>query len=524
MIDPAPFMIVISFIVRSPIISHICLCITKTGIDAGAFTHAACGIINLKDRTRKENIMPVTGAFMVPHPPIILPEVGHGEEKKIQKTTDSYEKCARRIAELSPETIVIASPHAPAYYDYFHISSNKELHGSMSQFRAGEVQFHESTDIDMVSCISRLAEKDGFAAGTLGSQDGQLDHGTMIPLYFIEKYFSGFDIVRVGLSGLPLEDHYYLGMLIRKAAKELDRSVVFVASGDLSHKYSDVSPYGFNENGPLYDERIMDVMGSGEFDRLFDFSNSFCESAAECGHRSFVIMAGALDRTEVKPKMLSHESPFGIGYGVCAYEIDGPAPTRDFLDQRLEKEQKRLEEQRSKEDPYVRLARGSVEAYVKGHTHIAVPSGLPGEMTAKAAGAFVSIHEHDRLRGCIGTIEAVRSNIAEEIIENAVSAASRDPRFPPIEKEELPDLEITVDILGKAEPLGDEDSVDIGSELDPKRYGVIVEKGSRQGLLLPNLDGVDTADEQIAIAKQKAGIGKEESGVMLSRFEVVRHY
>ena len=139
------------------------------------------------------------------------------------------------------------------------------------------------------------------------------------------------------------------------------------------------------------------------------------------------------------------------------------------------------------------------------------------EMTGRRAGVFVSIKKEGRLRGCIGTIRAVQSSIAGEIVENAVSAAAHDPRFSPIEPEELDRLAISVDVLGDTEKIASPDMLDV------KRYGVVVTKGYKRGLLLPNLEGVDTVGEQIAIAKQKAGIGEDEA-VGLERFEVVRHY
>ena len=145
-----------------------------------------------------------------------------------------------------------------------------------------------------------------------------------------------------------------------------------------------------------------------------------------------------------------------------------------------------------------------------------MPKDLPREMMDRKAGAFVSIHEHGMLRGCIGTILPTRNNLAEEIMQNAISASTRDPRFSPIRPEELPDLDINVDVLGEPEPISSPD------QLDVKKYGVIVTKGDRRGLLLPDLPGVDTVKEQIAIAKEKAGISLEEE-VELMRFEVVRH-
>ena len=174
-------------------------------------------------------------------------------------------------------------------------------------------------------------------------------------------------------------------------------------------------------------------------------------------------------------------------------------------------------ETKGQEDAYIRLARASVEAYVRERRVLDIPAGLPKEMLTERAGAFVSIHKRGALRGCIGTIAPVQDCIAEEIIGNAISASTRDPRFLPISPEELGELEISVDILSEAEPIASE------AELDPKRYGVIVTKGRKRGLLLPNLDGVDTIEEQVGIAKQKAGIRVDDTDVLLERFEVVRH-
>ena len=141
---------------------------------------------------------------------------------------------------------------------------------------------------------------------------------------------------------------------------------------------------------------------------------------------------------------------------------------------------------------------------------------LPPEMLHQQAGAFVSIHEHGRLRGCIGTIAPVTESLAQEIIDNAVSAATRDPRFNPITPDELEWLEISVDVLGEPEEISSRD------ELDVKRYGVIVTSGSRRGLLLPDLDGVDTVDQQVDIAMRKGGISPRDM-YRLERFEVIRH-
>lgn len=168
-------------------------------------------------------------------------------------------------------------------------------------------------------------------------------------------------------------------------------------------------------------------------------------------------------------------------------------------------------------DPHIALARLSVETYVRTGRPAALPAGVPEELLVQRAGAFVSLHEFGNLRGCIGTIAPTCENVAVEIIQNGISACSRDPRFNRVREDELDYLEYSVDVLGEPEPIASPD------ELDPVRYGVIVTKGYRRGLLLPNLEGVDTIAYQVAIAKQKAGISPADDDVELARFEVVRY-
>jgi len=166
--------------------------------------------------------------------------------------------------------------------------------------------------------------------------------------------------------------------------------------------------------------------------------------------------------------------------------------------------------------PLVELARETIESYVREKRTIKSPEELVPEMQGRA-GTFVSLHDgRGNLRGCIGTIEPQQPTVAQEVIQNAISAATRDPRFPPVQPEELEGLDIKVDVLTEPEPI---DSMD---QLDPKRYGVIVESGWRRGLLLPDLEGVDTVDYQVEIAMRKAGIHPGEP-MQLYRFEVKRY-
>lgn len=165
--------------------------------------------------------------------------------------------------------------------------------------------------------------------------------------------------------------------------------------------------------------------------------------------------------------------------------------------------------------PLVQLAREAIKEYIKKGKIISLPAELTDEMREKH-GVFVSLKMKGMLRGCIGTYEAATSCVAEEVIHNAISAATHDPRFTQVTLTELDDINISVDILTDSEPVR---SID---ELDPKRYGVIVKSGYKRGLLLPDIEGVNTTEEQIDIARKKAGIGDNEPLEIL-KFEVRRY-
>ncbi len=460
--------------------------------------------------------MPISAAYMVPHPPLIVSDIGRGNERQIDETARAYEEVARQIAEIRPDTIIFTSPHSIMYSDYFHISPKEKARGSFADFNAPQVSFEERYDTGFVDRLCELCEEEDFPAGTLGERKPLLDHGVMVPLWFIRKVYQEGKIVRIGLSGLDLMKHYRFGQLIAKVCDEMDKKIVLIASGDLSHKLQTYGPYGFAKEGPEYDERIMDVCSRAAFGELFDFSEDFLDKAAECGHRSFVIMAGVFDGFDVEAKQLSHQDVTGVGYGICTFYPKGRNEKRRFLKEYEQKVLKQLEEKYEDADPYVKLAYRSVESYVLRSEAVSEFEGLPEEMLKKRAGTFVSIHENGVLRGCIGTIAATRKNIAEEIVGNAISACSRDPRFDPIRPDELKWLDISVDVLSEAEDISS------AEELDVKRYGVIVSQGMKRGLLLPDLEGVDDVEDQIRIAAKKGDIDLNRK-YKLQRFEVIRH-
>mgnify|MGYP000988205493 FL=1 len=278
--------------------------------------------------------MAIIGAIMVPHPPLIIPAVGRGGEAQIEETTHAYKKATESIAAWKPDTVVIITPHSVMYKDYIHISPGDGAKGDFSRFGAPNARYEVTYDKALVAEIEKLASANDIAAGTLGERQPALDHGFLVPLHFLANAMGSplpCNFVRIGISGLSFETHYRLGMLISDAAEKLSRKVCIVASGDLSHYVQADGPYGFRPEGPEYDSKIMDIIGRAAFDELLAMPEDFCETAGECGQRSFLIMAGSFDGIKVEAEMLSYQGITGVGYGVAIFTPIEPDNSRHFI-------------------------------------------------------------------------------------------------------------------------------------------------------------------------------------------------
>jgi AmmeMemoRadiSam system protein A/AmmeMemoRadiSam system protein B len=444
--------------------------------------------------------MSILAGFFVPHPPLIVPDIGHGQERAIKKTIQAYQEIVHQIQALNPDTIVLSSPHAPSYRDYFHLGDEPIASGTFARFGAPQVSSTIRADSILIRAIQRQAELEGLPLGPVKRATSELDHGCLVPLYFLGSWAQRVRFVRVSPSGLPLSEHYQIGRMIASVVPP-DKRVVWLASGDLSHTLKKDGPYGKTEEGPLFDNRFIQMIKQQNLSAMFEWETDFCNRAAVCGLGSFAMMAGALDKTKWKGDLLSYEGPFGVGYAVASFLVQDSEPT--------DTSQKEI-------DPYIQLAQSSLEYYLKHKKVMSVPSNLPSDLVDRRHGVFVSVHKKGALRGCIGTIHPTQGSVAEEIIQNAIAAGTRDYRFRPVTPAELEHLEYHVDVLYPPEPISSK------QELDVIRYGVIVRAGHRSGLLLPNLEGIDTVEEQIDIACRKAGISPHER-FHLERFEVIRH-
>ena len=432
---------------------------------------------------------------IAPHPPIMVPEVGRESIAGVVNSIDAMSELTRRLIHSGAESVILISPHAPLEADAFVTYEGPEVFGDFSHFNAPDTYFSLPVDDELLAAIREVAATKQFELTTLRTHD--LDHGTAVPLYFLLRNGWRGKVVTLGYSFLSNDDHVRFGSCIRSAVDQVGRRVAFIASGDLSHRLKPQAPAGYNPDAHIFDEQVVDALRSNAPQRIVDIDYNLRRLAGECGFRSMLVAIGASSELSPSCEVLSYEAPFGVGYLVA--QITNQPAGADVEEVSLPA-----------------LARAAVETFVRSEEVLSPPRLAQTLLTTRAP-CFVSLKTlSGELRGCIGTIEASRDTLAEEIIANAISAATNDPRFEPVRPEELSNLRYSVDVLFPAEEAVLED-------LDPTAYGVIVEdkSGGRRGLLLPDIPGIDNAEHQVEIAARKAGIEPGEP-VRLYRFKVER--
>jgi len=450
----------------------------------------------------------------------MVPEVGRESSVDVQKSISAMAELTARVISSKAETVVIISPHGPLEANAFIAYAGPQIYGDFANFRAPTATVHAELDEDLLNEITSTAAEQHLVVMKIDGFD--LDHGTAVPLYFLQRNGWTGRVIALGYSFLSIEDHVRFGNCVRTAIEKLGRRVAFIASCDLSHRLKRGAPAGYNPDAHLFDEEVVDAIRSCATNRIVDIDQDLRRTAGECGYRSMLVAIGATRDLDSNCEVISYEAPFGVGYLVAQLVSAGSAGKRgrdvssDPVAIAPGSDSYPLATAGGP-DFIPALARHTIETFIKTNTVIDPPDDLPDLFNARA-GCFVSIKTgEDDLRGCIGTIEPVKDTLAEEIIANAISAATRDPRFPPVRADELPGLKYSVDVLSAPEPCALED-------LDPRIYGVIVEdeSGIRRGLLLPDLAGIDTARQQVDIASRKAGL-PPRANVKLFRFSAERY-
>lgn len=431
-------------------------------------------------------------AAVTPHPPIVVPEVGRGQERETQATLDAFATLREELASARPDVLLFICPHGPLRQEEFVVLRGP-LDGSLRRFGAGGVRFEEESDVGLVDRLLNVARERDVRLSSVEQWEPD-DHSLWVPLYYLREAAPEARVVAMAINFDTPQAHYELGCAIAEALSDWPERVAIVASADGAHALKEDGPYGYHAMAPVFEEEFHAAFEAWDRDWVLATDQHYRAQAAEDSIPSVAILMGALSPWQVRPEILASEAPWGVGYMTARVGVGSPAGGPAEI---------------------AALARAAVEAYVEGRPEPDVSAS--NALLDRHAGAFVSIHTtDDALRGCIGTVNPREDDLGKEIVRNAVAASQDDPRFSPVRSRELNRLTYKVDVLEPPEAIGDE------SGLDPAHYGVIVESGRRRGLLLPALEGIDRVEEQVRIAREKAGIGPDEP-VALFRFRVTRY-
>ncbi len=425
--------------------------------------------------------MAVVLGGLVPHPPLLVPEVGGPRAAGVAATSQALEKLCREVRALQPDRIVLVTPHGPVQRDSMTCLGGQRLEGSLARFGCPEVRESWRVDGDFSWNLVSLARQEGVPLDVLVDQE--LDHALMVPLYFLRQAGVDCPLVALSISGLGRQAHLKLGRAIARGASG---RTVLLSSGDLSHRLKADGPYGFDPRGPRFDEAVVRGLQPLDAQTLSALPEDLVDGAGVCGMKPLMVLLGAMPGAA--GQVLSYEGPFGVGYAVA-----------------------RLEPPEPHSDP-VELAREAVELYVRQGQMLSL-ARVPESLSAPC-GTFVTLRgPRNALRGCIGTLAPACANRAEEIIRNAVGACARDPRFEPVQPAELASLTYSVYLLDPPEPTTED-------QLDPAVFGLIMRTPEgKSGVLLPGIDGIDTVARQMGALRRKIGLSAEEP-VELERFRV----
>jgi len=425
----------------------------------------------------------------MPHAPVLIPEVGGGRERKAGSTVDAMWQAAQAVVKSQPDAVVVISPHSPRRPGRFGIWTGKSITGDMGRFGRPDVTLDLPIASALTAAVSEEFAAHGLATWWVTSE--RLDHGAFVPLYFLNRSGWRGPTTVIGLN-CPGEGGWRkAGASIRSAARRLNQRIALVASGDMSHRLQPGAPAGYEPRAREFDREFVRVLRSGRFEGLNQLDPELQELAAEDVVDSTLIAANAVGMAATGRGVLSYEGPFGVGYCVAElFHANGAQHPGQLLP---------------------KFAREAVEGHFRtGVAPVAVPDS---EFLQRRAGVFVTLRTREgRLRGCRGTIVPRSPNVVEETREVARSSAFQDLRFEPVTEDELADLTYEVSVLNPPEPVAS------AAGLDPHRYGVIVSTADgRRGLMLPEVEGLDTVEQQLSATCQKASIDRSEP-VSLERF------
>ncbi|EAX47612.1 Extradiol ring-cleavage dioxygenase, class III enzyme, subunit B [Thermosinus carboxydivorans Nor1] len=268
----------------------------------------------------------LVGCALMPHPPIMVPEVGKGELARIKATVAAAEKAAQTLKDANPQTVVLISPHGPVFEDAASISIHPRMKGSLATFGAPDAVVAFETDGLLVRYILKKCERLGVNVVELTDDVAkmyrlslQLDHGAVVPLYYLQKAGFKGQLVHLSMGMLPYEEMYTFGKAVQAAIGIVDKRVAVIASGDLSHRLTSDAPAGYSPYGAQFDQAVVAALKNMDVKALLNLDRGLIEEAGECGLRPIFFLMGVMGGLDMTADVLSYEGPFGVGYAVALF-------------------------------------------------------------------------------------------------------------------------------------------------------------------------------------------------------------
>lgn len=274
--------------------------------------------------------MGVKCAALLPHPPILIEEIGGQEIKKAKKTVQGFKKTAEEIADFKDELdlIVFITPHGPVFQSTASLIIKDQLRGNFGDFGFSKLKFKEKSDTDFAEKLLTNTRDKDLSLQPLRENNldkygikQELDHGIMVPLHYLKKAGIKSPILPISIGFISYQELYKIGKEIKKTAAKMNYKIAVIASGDLSHRLKKGAPAGFNPEAHLFDEKLIKYFENENFKSILNFDPELVEKAGECGLRPITVMLGALDELDVETTVNSYEGPFGVGYGTVFINI-----------------------------------------------------------------------------------------------------------------------------------------------------------------------------------------------------------
>lgn len=262
--------------------------------------------------------MPLTLSVFSPHSPILIPRIGKDHSQLLTKTSEGLQEINKNFCNDTPETIIILSPHSDLNTETFNINLSSEYYANLNEFGDLITENKWQPDLEMINTIRHksysLYDINMFTSKTF-------DYGSAIPLIFFTENLPKIKIVPISFSKIPLPEVYRFGQFLSELIFSSDKKISIVASGDLSHRLTKESPNGYSPQAKVFDQQIITCINKNNIQKLTKFSDKLLTEVGQCGIRSLLILAGAISKKNAKPKILSYEAPFGIGYLLVAFEL-----------------------------------------------------------------------------------------------------------------------------------------------------------------------------------------------------------